>query len=229
MSATGAGAAAPVRDAATVIVVRDGPEGPAVLMGRRGAGAAFMPSKVVFPGGAVDAGDHGVALAAPLAPRCAARLALEAPAGLAPALAAAAIRELWEETGLRLALPAPWPDPPAPWAGFAAGGFRPSAAALTLIFRAVTPPGRPRRFDARFFLVDAGVLAGDAEGFTGASDELAGLGWVPFTRARALDLPFITEVALAEAAHALRRGGPPPEGVPFFDNRDGPSEFRRLP
>ena len=46
-----------VRDAATVILVRDpgGPR-PRVLMGQRGAAAAFMPNKFVFPGGAVDAG-----------------------------------------------------------------------------------------------------------------------------------------------------------------------------
>lgn len=220
--------AQPIRDAATVVVVRRGQEGPAVLMGQRGAEAAFMPSKVVFPGGAVDAGDREVPMAAPLAPLCAARLALEAPPGLGQALAAAAIRELWEETGLRLAMPGDWPVPPEPWAGFAAGGHLPSADALTLIFRAVTPPGRPRRFDARFFIVDATAIAGDDVGFAGASGELSHLGWVPIERARTLDLPFITEVVLAEVAHALRRGGMPSEGVPFFDNRDGRSEFRRL-
>lgn len=86
-----------IRDAATVIVLRrEGPGGAAVLMGRRGAGAAFMPSKFVFPGGAVDPGDAAVPVA--LHPGTAGRLAQEAEAGLAPALAAAAIRELWEET-----------------------------------------------------------------------------------------------------------------------------------
>ncbi|MCC6304559.1 MAG: DNA mismatch repair protein MutT [Rhodobacteraceae bacterium] len=221
--------APPIRDAATVIVVRRGPGGPEVLMGQRGAGAVFMPSKIVFPGGAVDAGDHGVALATPLAPACAARLALEARAGLAPALAAAAIRELWEEAGLRLAAPAPWPDPPPAWAGFAAGGHRPAAGALTLVFRAITPPGRPRRFDARFFLVDADALAGDDVHFAGASGELTRLGWVPVAGAGALDLPRITAVVLAEVAGVLRRGGPPPEGVPFHDSRSGRAEVRRLP
>ena len=56
-----------LRDAATVLVVRrDAPGGPAVLMGMRGAGAAFMPSKYVFPGGALDRGDASIPLARPL-------------------------------------------------------------------------------------------------------------------------------------------------------------------
>lgn len=216
-----------IRDAATVIVLRrEGPGGAAVLMGRRGAGAAFMPSKFVFPGGAVDPGDAAVPVA--LHPGTAERLAQEAEAGLAPALAAAAIRELWEETGLRLACPGPWPEAPAPWAGFAEGGQRPAGEALTFVFRAVTPPGRPRRFDARFFLVPAEALTGDAEGFDGASGELARLCWVPLAEARALDLPFVTELVLAELAAILARGGLPPEGIPFFDNRAGRSEFRRI-
>ena len=46
-----------VRNAATVIVLRDRLEKPAILMGQRGAKAAFMPNKFVFPGGAVDAAD----------------------------------------------------------------------------------------------------------------------------------------------------------------------------
>ena len=55
-----------IRDAATVIMVRDaaGPV-PRVLMGQRGAAAVFMPGKFVFPGGAVDAADTAV----PMAPR----------------------------------------------------------------------------------------------------------------------------------------------------------------
>jgi 8-oxo-dGTP pyrophosphatase MutT (NUDIX family) len=219
---------AALRDAASVVVVRRGAE-PAVLMGQRGAAAAFMPDKVVFPGGAVEAADRAVPLARPLPAACSARLAAEADPALAPALAAAAIRELWEETGLRLAAPGAWPSAPPPgWEGFAAAGGLPSAEGMTFVFRAVTPPGRPRRFDARFFLVDAGALEGDAEGFAGASGELSFLQWVPLAEARRFDLPFITEVVLAEVAHVLRRGGPPPEGIPFFDNRAGTSAFRRL-
>ncbi|MFN3846628.1 MAG: DNA mismatch repair protein MutT, partial [Paracoccaceae bacterium] len=44
----------PIRAAATVILWRATNFGAQVLMGQRGAGAAFMPSKYVFPGGAVD-------------------------------------------------------------------------------------------------------------------------------------------------------------------------------
>ncbi|MDO5641628.1 MAG: DNA mismatch repair protein MutT, partial [Paracoccus sp. (in: a-proteobacteria)] len=47
---------AALRDAASVVLVRRGSAGASVLMGMRGANAAFMPSKFVFPGGAVDEG-----------------------------------------------------------------------------------------------------------------------------------------------------------------------------
>ena len=86
----------PIRDAATIILLRQMVDGPAVLMGQRGASAVFMPGKFVFPGGAVDADDWTVRLGAPALPDCVARLSLQAAPGLATALAAAAIRELWE-------------------------------------------------------------------------------------------------------------------------------------
>ena len=78
-----------VRDAATVILVRDRHSDPSVLMGQRGAKAAFMPNKFVFPGGAVDAADRLIRLASPLSDLCRDRLADEAPEGLATALAVA--------------------------------------------------------------------------------------------------------------------------------------------
>ena len=60
---------AAIRDAASVLVIdRTAPSGPSVLMGMRGAGAAFMPSKYVFPGGAVDPADAEVKFSAPLDP-----------------------------------------------------------------------------------------------------------------------------------------------------------------
>ena len=54
-----------IRNAATVIVLRDRTTFPSILMGQRGSKAAFMPNKFVFPGGAVDAGDSDVALGTP--------------------------------------------------------------------------------------------------------------------------------------------------------------------
>jgi 8-oxo-dGTP pyrophosphatase MutT (NUDIX family) len=205
MADAGGNAGQPIRAAATVILWRSGANGAQILMGQRGAAAAFMPSKYVFPGGAVDAEDQHNASGA-LAERCVARLALHcAPdAPSAAVLAAAALRELHEETGLR-----PAPD-----------------AEMRFVFRAITPPGRSRRFDARFFLVSSVGIKGDATGFSDASDELSHLHWIGLSEARALDLPFITEVVLAEVT-ALLAGLDQP-GVPFFDNSTDVPTFRRL-
>ncbi|MDJ0824641.1 MAG: NUDIX hydrolase [Rhodobacter sp.] len=217
-----------IRDAATVIVVRDAAVRPRVLMGQRGAQAAFMPNKFVFPGGALDAGDHDVPLAGALPELCLSRIEERSTPGLGPGLAAAAVRELWEETGLRLGRPGAWPGAAPPdWQGFAAAGVVPAADRLSFVFRAITPPGRPRRFDARFFLVDAAALLGDPDDFSGASDELSHLQWIELERVREFQLPFITEVVLAEVAAALPDLGPPAT-VPFFDNGAEESLFRRL-
>ncbi|MDJ0629530.1 MAG: NUDIX hydrolase [Rhodobacter sp.] len=217
-----------VRDAATVIVVRDAGTAPRVLMGQRGARAAFMPNRFVFPGGALDPGDHAAPLAGDLPEPCASRLEERSAPGLARGLAAAAVRELWEETGLMLGRAGDWPGAaPEDWRGFAAAGVLPSADALHFVFRAVTPPGRPRRFDARFFLADAGALLGDPDDFGRASDELSHLQWIELDRVREFHLPFITEVVLAEVAAALPDLGPPAT-VPFFDNGAEESLFRRL-
>ena len=69
----------------------------------------------------------------------------------------------------------------------------PDASALQFVFRAITPPGRPRRFDARFFLIDAEALHGDIDDFSNASDELSHLQWIALEDVRKFDLPFITE------------------------------------
>lgn len=219
-----------IRDAATIVLIRDadGPE-PRVLMGQRGSGAAFMPNKFVFPGGAVDAGDAVVPLAAPLPARQRALLGsapVTRPTPTPEAIAVAAIRELWEEAGLRLGRSGTWGTPPADWSGFAAPGLCPDASGLTYVFRAITPPGRSRRFDARFFLARAESVIGDPDDFAAACDELGHLHWIALHAARTLDLPFVTEVVLAEAEAALRDG--PPETVPWFDNSGPQSAFRRI-
>lgn len=216
-----------IRDAATVIVLRDRSHEPSVLMGQRGATAAFMPNKFVFPGGAADPEDANVPFAEPLAPLCHGRLADGVVPDRAPMLAAAAIRELWEETGQILGRPGTWDTPPDAWRGFASSGHVPTAAPLQFVFRAITPPGRPRRFDARFFLLDADDLASDPDDFSAASDELAHLQWIALDKVRSFDLPFITEVVLAEVA-ARVTDPHPPASVPFFRNDDEESLFLRI-
>lgn len=220
-----------IRDAATVILWRHGREGAEVLMGTRGAQAAFMPNKVVFPGGAVDATDGGVPVDSLPEQACLTRLDAHPRSrgqSLARALLAAAIRELWEETGLILGRPGSWRDPGPDWVAFARTGHRPDSSRFRFVFRAVTPPGRPRRFDARFFLVPAAAVAGDCDDFSRASEELSHLQWVPLARARSYDLPFITEVVLAEIAPLIAAGGPVPQSVPFVRNDDPVSSVIRL-
>ena len=217
-----------IRNAATVIVLRDPLDSPHVLMGQRGANAAFMQNKFVFPGGAVDPGDADIPLLRALPDLCAARLREDTETDLSHALAAAAIRELWEETGLIAGLPGAWPGTiPADWETYAATGHMPDAAALQFVFRAITPPGRPRRFDARFFLLDAAHIATDLDNFSAACEELSHLQWVPLKDARNFDLPFITEIVLAEIE--ARAGDPAPlDSVPFYRNDDEESMFLRL-
>ncbi|WP_434290410.1 NUDIX hydrolase [Celeribacter sp. SCSIO 80788] len=195
----------PIRDAATVILLREGAEGPRVLMGQRGRSAVFMPGKFVFPGGAVDEADYAAPLPGALDPVTQRRLSAESAPGLDAALANAALRELREETGLVL----------------------PSVAELQFVFRAITPPGRPRRFDARFFLVNAAHLACDADDFSAAEDELSHLQWVTLHGARGFDLPFVTRVVLAEIEAAFGRAMPP-DHVPFYDHRSTVGQIRAL-
>lgn len=213
-----------LRDAATIILVRGTADQAQVLMGQRGANAAFMPSKYVFPGGAVDPVDN-VEMGSDMSDACCHSLTHHS--DVPPhVLAAAAIRELWEETGLLLGAPSDWPDAPQGWRSFAATGHRPAGAALKFMFRAITPEGRPRRFDARFFMANAQDVITDPDDFSRAEDELSHLHWVPLREARALDLPFITEIALAEVEAHL--SDTPPKTVPFFHHKDGRHYVDRL-
>lgn len=193
----------PVHDAATIILLRNTPEGSHVLMGRRGLSAAFMPNKFVFPGGRVDPGDWCDVSTVPQVEIT--RLEAKASSGIANRLIAAGIRELAEETGLNLNAP----------------------EHMRFIFRAITPPGRPRRFDARFFLASVSAIADDPEDFSKASGELSDLTWVGLSRAREFEIPFITEVVLAEVA-AIATAPDEPRPVPFFRHINGSSEVIAL-
>ncbi len=213
-----------VRDAATLILVERGEGGLRVLMGRRHSGHKFMPGKFVFPGGAVDPDDSRMAIAGPLDEAVAGKLLAKTrrtSQAYARALALAAVRETFEETGLALGLTdvgAP-PEPPAgAWARFAATGVFPSLEGLDFLARAITPPGRPRRFDARFFVADASWIAHRAQGVVHEGAELTELVWTGLDDALGLDIPNITRMVLGNLA-AL---GPGPW------NRARPRPFYRM-
>lgn len=206
----------PVRDAASVILVRDRATRPQVLMGQRSRTAVFMPGVYVFPGGAVDDGDARVPLSQRLNTTCAERLREGAGSPLVNGLQAAAIREVSEETGLLLGQPGIWTDnAPAGWETFHRNACRPCARSFRFVFRAITPVGPPRRFDARFFLVDADVAVHgeDLDDFSAATDELSNLRWVPLDAVDSLRIAFITTLALETAAPHMAHNDPP-DSVP---------------
>ena len=158
------------RDAASLIVL--GP-GPTMLMGLRGAGHKFMPNKLVFPGGSVDPVDAKAPAAAEPAPHVMALLGKGAKPRLARAIVMAAARELEEETGLSLGSP-------------------PALDGLDYLGRAVTPPTRPIRFNARFFVVPAAAVSGTLAG----SGELEDLQYWELEAALALDLAVPTRAVI---------------------------------
>ena len=164
-----------IRNAATVIVIRNKHDNPSVLMGQRGVNAAFMPSKFVFPGGAVDDQDLSIDLTKSLNEVCKKRLLKENENGSWSGLVAAAIRELFEETGQIIGVEEEWSEVPSNLEEFAKTGYVPDASHMSFVFRAITPPGRPRRFDARFFLIQAEELRTNLDDFSMASDELSHL------------------------------------------------------
>ena len=206
-----------IRDAATIIVVRNKNTDPSVLMGQRGVNAAFMPSKFVFPGGAVDDQDLNIDIKNSINDICKNRLLRENKYVPGNALVAAAIRELFEETGQIIGVEQEWSEAPNNWKDFAKTGYLPDASNMSFVFRAITPPGRPRRFDARFFLIQAEKLQTNLDDFSMASDELSHLQWIPLTETKNFDLPFITKVVLAEVTGNLTNNGSPSR-VPFFQN-----------
>jgi 8-oxo-dGTP pyrophosphatase MutT (NUDIX family) len=214
------------RDAATLILIDRSQDEPRVLMGRRNGAAKFMPGKFVFPGGRIEPGDRRMAVADNLEPAVLARLMQRvrgASETRARALALAAIRETFEETGLLLGnRTGDKPDrfPAGSWLAYCAHGVLPSLAPLHLIARAITPPRRPKRFDTVFFAVDAAHISGRVEGFVGPSCELVELAWIGLEGAQRLDLPTITSVVLHELGARLGAGMGHDLPVPFYHERN---------
>jgi 8-oxo-dGTP pyrophosphatase MutT (NUDIX family) len=166
------------RDAATVVLVRDGDDGPEVCLLRRNPAAVFAGGAHVFPGGAVDDGDRGL----DHDPSCRSRSDDDASralglAGGGLAYWVAAVRECFEEAGILLARRADGSvldlDDAVDAARFAdhRGALLAGSVTLAEICRResltlaldgvyylshwVTPDGAPRRFDTRFFVAQA--------------------------------------------------------------------------
>ena len=217
------GRAARPRDAATLVIVRDDGKHPRILMGQRSAGHKFMPNKFVFPGGKVDTGDGRLRPPHDLHPAVMARLSRGCSQTRARALAMAAIRETYEETGLVLGEPnTPTLKTRSPhWREFLQFDVNPRLDGLHLIARAITPPYRKRRFDARFFMGDADLIQGDVHEAPEGSGELLGIHWVSLKDAQALELPGITRMVLIEVERRLREGHTPEDKGPFVHFRHG--------
>ncbi|HEX8570783.1 MAG TPA: NUDIX hydrolase [Caulobacteraceae bacterium] len=193
------------KHAATLILVRSDAPAPRLLMGRRAGGHAFMPSKWVFPGGRIERADWRAASATELRPEVAEKVGARA-----RPLAMAAVRETFEEAGLMLAKRAEPQEGPGAWAEFTRRGALPHLASLTYVARAITPPYRAKRFDARFFMADAGELISlERLPDCGELDEIA---WVSLPEALELDLPSITRFVVNEVGKRLTD---PARPVPF--------------
>jgi len=148
-------------------------------MGRRAARHRFVPGHYVFPGGRVDAKDYRSPALSPLRPEVAKQLGRNA-----RALAIAAVRETYEETGLVLGK-------------LDGAALLPSLGSLDYILRAITPSASPIRFHARFFAVAAEEMSGTLRG----NGELLDLDWRPVAECLRLPIVDVTEYLLRNLGH----------------------------
>jgi len=191
-----------------------------------------MPGKLVFPGGSVEASDHRIPFAAELPRDLAAKLVAGSPKTTptrARALAAAAIREACEETGLCLGskppdslLPSQSAALNGEWTPFAHAGLLPDPSQLYLIARAITPPGRIRRFDTRFFAADVSGIAHSVSGVIHADAELVEAIWLELGAPPHADIHSMTQLVLDELNSRLAMGPlTHQDDVPYFYYRNG--------
>jgi len=211
----------PVRpvDAASVVLIRGDAQRAEVLMGRRRKRASFLPNIYVFPGGRVDNLDRHAPRELAFNPETDRLIRRHAPATTPLPLAIAAMRETFEETGYLIARDAPaaqfegLPDTPF-WQALRAAGAVPDLARMDYIARALTPTLSHKRFNTRFFLIDANEARGELidEG------ELEDLHWVALDRAHRLPIVDVTEFVLNQARSRWieRTGGGRQDHVPFL-------------
>ncbi len=216
------------RDAATLILVRnDGPE-KRVLMGQRSNRHTFMPDKYVFPGGGVDEQDAEAPSLSELNEACETKLNVKT-ARSPRTFALTSIRETFEETGLiigqRPDCPVDLSTVPENWRDFYAMGVAPCLKDVRFIGQAVTPPYRPKRFDARFFIANSEDVMADLRR-PADSVELADLNWFTLDEAMDLDLPKITQFVVREVMEHLDDSKTNP--APFYTFWDEKHHIERL-
>jgi 8-oxo-dGTP pyrophosphatase MutT (NUDIX family) len=206
------------RDAATLILLdRVGGEF-RVLMGRRHMRHAFMPGKFVFPGGRTDPADSRIPVVTGLHPDVECKLVgKRTSTARARAIALSAVRETYEEAGLLIGRKGAFATSKADWQGFADHGVCPSLEALRFVARAITPPGRVRRFDTRFlaaFKDDVAVELADG----GPTNELEEIVWLPLSEAKNADVPAITRTVLDDLESQLKEDPllSPGGSAPFY-------------
>ena len=191
---------APLRPAATILLLREGAAGPAVWLMERARTVGFMPSAWVFPGGRVDAADA------------------EAPvtggdfARVPRAFWAAAARELHEEAGVALRAGQAW-----------------DLRGMRVWAHWVTPEVEPRRYDTWFFVAELpegaeAVIDGQEAtrgGWFRPVDALAQSerGELPVAPPTLRTLQELTAYPTVAAALAADRRTPPI--MPRFVERDG--------
>lgn len=167
-----------------------------------------MPDVYVFPGGTLDRQDWQAAPASGPGPGLLRHAATGKMPRKARALAMAAVREAWEETGLVLGLPAdvgPLTHPS--WHSFRQMGLAPDLRRLAYVGRAITPTESPLRFHARFFAVEDTWMQGELRG----DRELLDLRWVSLAGRARFPMVDVTEFMFLELQRMLetKRGTPP--------------------
>jgi 8-oxo-dGTP pyrophosphatase MutT (NUDIX family) len=210
------------KDAAALIVVAKDRGTIRVLMGERNSRHAFLPGRLVFPGGRIDAADQRLNAATDLRPEVLARASAGTSSARARGLGLAAIRETFEETGILVGASGATAlrTRSDAWQRFFAHGVIPRLEALDFVARAITPPGRPRRFDARFFMVPADAIARRLPP-SAMSGELLHPSWLTLEDARKAQIIPITRHVLDEVEARLMDGPDATRPVPFFMLRRG--------
>lgn len=180
------------RDAACLILTDRSGDYPRVLVGKRSSRHVFMPDVYVFPGGRRDPRDHALPFSADLRPRVIDKLRHSASRVMsvagARALALAAVRELQEETGLCFQNDHSQQGP--------------DLAALRYVARAITPPGRVRRFDTRFFFCftdEVGIEPANIKN----SAELQDLQWLDIRDSSGVNMAAITRMVLEDVTNFM--------------------------